>query len=218
MTKIQDVSLVIQRHIDAGLVVSERTIAALAQLLLETVADSNKVSLQSLDGQLINLVKAAIRKVPSDQLSLLASEQALASPTASIHALGVLELAQTLISRANCKLIDEGFIELCKDTDCVEFLYNKPLTNTELAKANGLRLETVSRKLHQLTEAGVTDFRMKGRERLNFLTPAARSIYDDLLLEANNHKQNYEVESVFTELMEKVTLPKRSSFSINADK
>lgn len=55
------------------------------------------------------------------------------------------------------------------------------LIGTQLANIVNVAEETVSRRLSELREFGLTDFRRDGRNIVNFLTPAARSVYETRL-------------------------------------
>jgi DNA-binding transcriptional ArsR family regulator len=61
----------------------------------------------------------------------------------------------------------------------IDALASKDLNGKELAETCGEAEETVSRKLKQLRELGITEFRREGTRFYNFLTPAARSVLSE---------------------------------------
>jgi DNA-binding transcriptional ArsR family regulator len=166
----------LQAHIDENSTVSERVIAALAQEMLDAATGSAKNNLQALDEQLAEKVRLLVAKVPNEVFEQSEFSPEAAKNYSSVRTLGMLELAHTIIARANGSLVDEEFIQLCKQDQLVGILSTRSSSNIELAKLSGLQPETVSRTLKRLTQLGITDYRQKGRVRINFLTPAAKQI------------------------------------------
>jgi DNA-binding transcriptional ArsR family regulator len=82
-------------------------------------------------------------------------------------------------------------------------------TGVELVAAVGVEDATVSRRLSELRELGITDFRRDGRTIVNFLTPAARSVYKS----ARHADASQDASQGSSAPAEKI----RSSSNVNAD-
>jgi len=92
--------------------------------------------------------------------------------------IGHLSFAHLIVEQTSARRAGDFFCGAFKNDrykKYIEFLVRDDLSNVRLAELVDERPETVSRKMKELRELGVTGFRRVGTQAINFLTPASRS-------------------------------------------
>jgi hypothetical protein len=111
---------------------------------------------------------------------------------ADAYALGQLSFAQQLASLASHTSIDQEFLVALKAGKFIPFLtalYDGERTNKQLKAIVAQTDENVSRRMKELRELGITDFRKDGTLAINFLTPVARQILTAEREAADEHQR-----------------------------
>lgn len=132
--------------------------------------------------QLVSLQDRLLAGLDGDVKESLFSETP--SPWQTVFELGEIDAVQQLLSYAGSRRETEIFLAALRDERYASYfkaLFHRDLSNYEIATRTKERPETVSRKLKELREAGITDFQKRGTKAINFLTPAARAALPDML-------------------------------------
>lgn len=151
----------------------------IAMRLEEALAGSSKADIASVSSDLAAVVKDAIRHAPQESVDAALGEGQPGNSVKAAHVLGQLGFAQLLAAQAASRRVEDDFAELIAEGTWRPYanaLYETELRNVDLAAALNFDEATVSRELRKLRERGVTDFRRRGREVFNFLTPAAHQV------------------------------------------
>ena len=151
-------------------------LAEIATRLEEVIAGASRADIALVSFDLASVIKEAIRHAPQDSIDAALGEGEPGNPLKAAHLLGQLGFAQLLAAQAASRRVEDDFVELLSGGTWRPYanaLYETELRNIDLAAALGFDEATVSRELRKLREKGVTDFRRRGREVFNFLTPAA---------------------------------------------
>jgi DNA-binding transcriptional ArsR family regulator len=125
-----------------------------------------------------------VRNSPKDAVDAVLDASAASLSTKAAHLLGQLGFAQLLAAQAASRRAGDDFFDTISSTrfrPYVELLLEGEMRNTDIAQRLEVEEETVSRALKVLRAEGITDFRRKGREVFNFLTPSASAVVGDLL-------------------------------------
>ncbi|MFM0565645.1 helix-turn-helix domain-containing protein [Paraburkholderia sediminicola] len=166
-------------HFQTSLDVPTSIMSVIAERIEQAISAPSELALKSLSADLLSLVRAAMRNSPKD-----AADAALAAPDGSVaakaaHLLGQLGFAQLIAAQALARRAGDEFFELIDSArfrPYVELLREGEMRNTDIARRLGFEEETVSRVMKILRTEGVTDFRKKGRDVFNFLTPPAVAV------------------------------------------
>lgn len=152
---------------------------AIAERLEEAILGSSKSPLQALTEQLADFFDALLQLAPPETAAVM-RHTAHNPALEGAYLLGQLDFAQLLAAGCNERRAGDEFLVSMNDRrykDYIRTLFEHDCTGTELAEAVNERVETVSRKLQNLREMGLTDFRREGVRLVNFLTPTARAAY-----------------------------------------
>lgn len=129
--------------------------------------------------RILSLLERSFRSLPKETRAQFGDQQ---SPASIAFKIGQIAFAQVLLGVAAKRRAPAAFSRYFVDepySSYVRALMQRDMTNTELANQLSVRQETVSRKLKDLREAGVIEFRKVGAACINFLTPAARAAAAD---------------------------------------
>lgn len=151
----------------------------IAMRLEEVIAGSSKADLASVSSDLAAVVKEAIRHAPQDSVDAALGEGEPGDSVKAAHVLGQLGFAQLVAAQAASRRVEDDFAESIaagRWRPYADALYETELRNVDLAAKLDFDEATVSRELRKLREKGVADFRRRGREVFNFLTPAAHQV------------------------------------------
>ena len=157
-------------------------IMAIANRLESALVSPQTSSIKDLAEQLHKLFSALLSKAAPEVREAVRGAKGSQAATRQAFALGQTSFAQALAAQVAARRESDEFLEMLKDSRYVRYLQTlarNDSTNRDLAVSVGEREETVSRKLRELRDVGLTDFRREGREVLNFLTPAAREAMAD---------------------------------------
>lgn len=174
--------------------------SVIAERLEEALAANSRTELDGLKAALADFFATLLSRAPD--AASAAIRGAASAPTASVaaFALGQIAFAQHVAAQAAERRADDRFTAVFSNaslTPYVRALAKQDHTGRELAAALKLREETVSRKLTELRELGVVDFRRDGVRAYNFLTPQARAAYEGLAApEALPHRDPVKVRMV----------------------
>lgn len=158
------------RTLPSGLVTS------LLQRLEELAATASADEARALAGKLDGLLCAMMPMVEPAARRALASDET--NPWRTVFDMGTIDLAHQLASLIAGRRESDAFRDLLtsnRHAPLLRTLLGADLPSSELAQSLDEAPETVSRKLRDLREAGLCDFRKHGKQVINFLTPAARS-------------------------------------------
>ncbi|POZ53071.1 helix-turn-helix domain-containing protein [Methylovulum psychrotolerans] len=156
---------------------------AVADRLEETIAVSTREPLEVLAKQLADLFNTLLSVAPSETVNAVRGAASSDAPENAAYMLGQVSFAQLLASQAAERRVDDSFLSALKDRryqSYLRVLFKQDCTGTELASEIGERGETVSRKLKDLRELGISDFRREGTNLCNFLTPTARTVLSEV--------------------------------------
>jgi len=151
----------------------------IAMKMEDALAGSSKADIALVSSGLASLVKEAIRHAPQESVDAALAEGGPSNSVKAAHLLGQLGFAQLLAAQAASRRVEDDFVELIAEGTWRPYanaLYETELRNVDLAAVLNFDEATVSRELRKLRERGVTDFRRRGREVFNFLTPAAHQV------------------------------------------
>lgn len=158
--------------------VSADVLNLLAIRIEEAIVDPRDTPVADLRAQLVEGLRDGLAKAPAEVVDAIRDGD-IRNPHRIAYLLGQLGMAQTIAAQAIDRRCGEEFTEtLAKEgyAPYIEALLGGSLSNSDLAKITGERLETVSRKLARLREIGAADFRRDGQAVHNFLTPAAEAV------------------------------------------
>jgi DNA-binding transcriptional ArsR family regulator len=151
----------------------------IAMRLEGALAGSSKADIASVSSGLAAVVKEAIRHAPQESVDAALGEGEPGQSVKAAHLLGQLGFAQLLAAQVASRRVEDDFAKLIAEGTWRPYanaLYETELRNVDLAAVLDFDEATVSRELRKLREKGVTDFRRRGREVFNFLTPAAHQV------------------------------------------
>lgn len=152
---------------------------AIAERLDEAISAPSRAPLEALEPQLAGLFAHLLKIAPEAAINAVRLAASSGEAEQAAYTLGQISFAQLLAAQARERRVGDDFEQLLRDSrykTYVDALAIKDYTGVELAEICGERVETVSRKLKQLRELGITEFRREGTSYYNFLTPAARSL------------------------------------------
>ena len=150
----------------------------LADRLEEAISASSNKPLQTLSEQLIALFNKLLHLAPVQAANAAYGSAPDDSTESAAYLLGQVSFAQLLASQTLLNRVDDKFMLVMQDhryAPLIKALAAKECSGVELAELTGHEPETVSRKLKELRELGITDFYREGNKVLNFLTPAAQA-------------------------------------------
>lgn len=162
---------------------SEALFSNIADRLEEGVSSHSKRPLKVLSEQLFKLFQMHFRKVHPRVRDAVRAKESAPTEVMQAYKLGQLAFAQLCAAQAQEHRADDVFMEYLRQSSLVLYfkaLLEREMTSQELATETGNQPETVSRKLKQLREVGIADFRKDGRQVFNFLTPVARGALETL--------------------------------------
>ncbi|MBX3477316.1 MAG: helix-turn-helix transcriptional regulator [Brevundimonas sp.] len=162
-----------------------KTARALNPAVFDAIADRLESALAASDNAELATVAARLEDIArqwmasgSDAVRMALRGDARADDDlVSLFVAGRLAFAQNLAARALDRRADDAFYDLIVDPRYKAYicaLLSGAKTGTQLAEIVEETVETVSRKLKGLEEAGVVRRRKSGQATLNLLTPAAR--------------------------------------------
>jgi DNA-binding transcriptional ArsR family regulator len=149
-----------------------------AERLDEALTGSSRASIEALNAQLTGLLEYLLSLEPATAQAILGAQPDHKNEQAA-YIIGQVSFAQLLAAQAAERRVDDEFTTWMSNNlfkSYIDALARKDLNGKELAEICNEVPETVSRKLKQLRELGITEFRREGTSFYNFLTPAARSV------------------------------------------
>lgn len=152
----------------------------IADFLESSLLSPTREGLEAISGDLASLFESAMRKAPKAVVDSIIGKASSTINERASYLLGQISFAQLLASSALQHKASREFLETILDSSnygYIQSLFERERTNLELSEALSLRVETISRRLRKLREIGVTDFRRDGVSVVNFLTPAAKSVF-----------------------------------------
>lgn len=174
--------------------------SVIAERLEEALAANTRDELDALKVALADFFAILLRRAPAEAAAAVRGGPG--APAAGVAAfwLGQIAFAQHTAAQAAERRADDRFAQVFANaslTPYVKALAKKDHTGRELATALNLREETVSRRLVDLRELGVVDYRRDGPRFYNFLTPQARAAFEGLVApEALPHRDPVKVRMV----------------------
>jgi DNA-binding transcriptional ArsR family regulator len=151
---------------------------AVATRLLEAVTQGDPPeTVGDLAASLASLVAALMAGAPEGFAKAVRDRDPDSHASLGVQ-LGQFVFAQQVAGLYSHRATAADFLAVLNEARWVPYLEalgQGQLTNGEIAERVGQRAETVSRKLQELRQLGVADFRKEGVSVRNFLTPAARS-------------------------------------------
>lgn len=167
------------KGIDGVEQLSSSEIELLGEVIEDGIATKGADHLELDHRRILSLVEQSFRSLPKETRAQFGDKQ---SPASLAFKIGQIAFAQVLLGVAAKRRAPAEFSRYFREEPYslyVDALTQRDMTNTELAHRLSVRQETVSRKLKDLREAGVIEFRKVGAACINFLTPAARSAAAD---------------------------------------
>ena len=171
--QMQTPSSNINSQAEALALLSAKRANALAHDVAEALSQGGRSHTEALAFKLQTLLSQLRPHLDLTVLRELRDANQVMGPVAQAYGLGQLAFAQLLTANAASASADDNFEEILKGLKYAAYvraLLGKERTSAELRGLVNEREETVSRKLRELRELGVTDFRRDGREVINFLT------------------------------------------------
>lgn len=159
--------------------------AELAERAADLLHDKDPAKLSALAFQLGELVLMGGRSA-SPEAARAARQEAGPdrTPSEEAYTLGRLAFAHLLTAQAAQRRACSDFEEQLASDSLAPYvleLASRDLTGVELAEILSQRPETISRNLKRLREIGAVDFRKEGTSSINFLTPLARRVSEQIL-------------------------------------
>lgn len=155
----------------------------IADYLESAMLSPSRDGLEQVSDELVCLFENLIRRAPKVSVeSVLGDDSADINNRAS-YVLGQVSFAQLLASSALEHKVSKRFLEAMSDSVNLKYLSemrDREITNVELSEKVGQTVESVSRRLKRLRQLGITDFRRNGVSVLNFMTPPAVSLFDEM--------------------------------------
>ena len=154
---------------------------AIADRIEAAISAASRSPLHDLSTQLAGLFNKLFRAAPIEAVNAIRRLTPGSASEDAAYMLGQISFAQLLTAQSYVRRADDNFMPTIQDRRYEKYLnalYGQDATGVELADKTGECVETVSRKLKQLRELGITDFRREGNCIINFLTPTARSVLE----------------------------------------
>lgn len=167
----------IDHEIKAPQDITDNVMAAIAGQLEDAITAPNRESIDTLKGELADLLRRLVQAAPSDAVDAALGRPGALDATLAAVALGQVGFAQALAAHVAHRRADEQFVDALRSQAFKAIfmaLLSGERTGQSLADITGERPETISRKLKGLRELGLIDARRDGTSLYNFLTPAAR--------------------------------------------
>lgn len=146
------------------------------------LAGSSRARSYELEQELVNLLHEVLKRCPLEALLAVQGMEDAGETAQAAYVMGQISFAQALVSQNVAhKVCDEFKAAVLHElnVDYVRALYSCDLTNKQLVGIVGKVEESVSRRLKKLREWGITDSRKQGVNVINFLTPAARKVFEN---------------------------------------
>lgn len=153
--------------------------AALIDRLESALTGPSKDGLVFLGEAIAKFFYAVMGLAPAETRAAVKGEAGASESLSAAYLLGQISFAQAFAARAADRRADDHFIKAISDrkfSPIVAALKRSPLTNVDLATEIKETEASVSRKLGEMREIGICDFRREGRHVINFLSPAAISM------------------------------------------
>ena len=157
--------------------------SVIAERLEEALATNGRADLDSIKDELAAFFAGLLGRSPSDAVQAIQGGAAASPAAVATFTLGQIAFAQHFAAQAADKRADNRFAPVFTDPKYAPYLRalaGSDYTGKELAAELNVREETVSRRLSELRELGVVDFRGDRTCKYNFLTPQARVAYEHL--------------------------------------
>lgn len=156
--------------------------SVIAERLEEALAEPGRGDLDDLKATLADFFHSLLARAPEATAASVRGGATAPEDGVAAFWLGQVAFAQHLAAQAAERRADDKFIEVFANPTLAAYvraLAASDHTGKELAAALQQREETVSRKLGELRELGVVDYRRDGTRFYNFLTPQARAAMKD---------------------------------------
>lgn len=198
---------------------------SVAERLEEAVCSASRLPLEAIASQLSGLVRKVISQCPpSVAEAVRPSSSTTVEAERAAFLLGQLSLAQQFASLSLERRASHHFVDTIRNNrfaPIVQALVHQDETNTALAGLLDQCEETISRKLSTLRRLGICDFRKDGTKVLNFLTPAARAVAGEMLVDSKRtpigkNEGNSERERFLASLRNGLPDPFRSNVNFSA--
>lgn len=174
--------------------------SVIAERLEEALAAGTRDELDTLKVTLADFFAVLLRRAPAEAAAAVRGGAAASTAGVAAYWLGQIAFAQHTAAQAAERRADDRFADVFANaslTPYVKALAKKDHTGRELAVVLNLREETVSRRLAELRELGVVDYRRDGVRLYNFLTPQARVAFEGLVApEALPHRDPVKIRMV----------------------
>jgi len=158
--------------------------SVIAERLEEALAGAERAELDDIKATLSDFFSALLRQSPPDAAAAVRGAASASEDSVAAFWLGQVAFAQHLAAQAAERRADDRFTDVFSNASLVGYvraLAKSDHTGRELATLLSVRPETVSRRLNELRELGVVDYRRDGTSLYNFLTPQARAAFDSLV-------------------------------------
>ncbi|WP_425929689.1 helix-turn-helix domain-containing protein [Pseudomonas sp. NyZ201] len=167
--------------------VAANAMEELAEDLEEAVYSPDRLDIDRLSRDLLEMSSSLIRSLPEKAKSVISGRSKESSDFDKLFLIGQLTFAQHFASVIASKRPQKEFMEVM-EADWVapylDALYFQDLSSGQLAEVIKCEKATVSRNLRKLREAGVADFKKKGKFTINYLTSAAMEVWSAVLSDA----------------------------------
>jgi DNA-binding transcriptional ArsR family regulator len=159
---------------------SPAVFAGMAEEVEEAITSHTRERLDRLQERLGDEFMELLRHAPDSVISAVHGTSAGETPELVAYVLGKLSFGQAVTAQAAERRADDCYVDILhalRFKDYIKALERGDLNGVQLAEVTGDRPETVSRKLKDLRDAGIVEFRREGTSIINFLTPSARAAY-----------------------------------------
>lgn len=146
------------------------------------LGSSSRARSYDVECALVKLFHESLKRCPDDVVLAIQGDEEASEEARAAYLMGHISFAQSLVSQnLSHKVCDEFKAAVLSNINIsyVRALFVEDLTNTKLMKFVDKTEESISRRLKKLREWGITDCRKQGTSVINFLTPAARNIFEE---------------------------------------
>ena len=161
---------------------SSGDVAAICDVLEEASARPDRNQLKLASDALERGFRALLAGAPKSAQQAVIGGQSGSAERAAFD-LGQINFAQAFAAQAYERRADGDFAAVIVNSQyeqLIRALAERPMSGVDLATRLATTVETISRKLRDLREKGIADYRQEGTHRMNFLTPPAASVVQDL--------------------------------------
>ncbi|MDM0007481.1 helix-turn-helix domain-containing protein [Variovorax sp. J22G73] len=159
---------------------SPAVFAGIAEEIEDAITARSRERLDQLQERLGDEFMEMLRAAPDAVVAAVHGTAHPDAPELIAYMLGKISFSQAVVAQAAERRADDCYVDILhanRFKAYVRALEHEDLSGVQLAQATGDRPETVSRKLKELRDAGIVEFRREGTRIINFLTPSAQAAF-----------------------------------------